>query len=116
LDDECKTACQLKYGSLKGCSYGEDVPIEPLSSLCVHTPRPALLDALSIIALLFVIGELVKQIARKATAFTAMLQAFIFAATFYRAGIAPKRFVNMYTACAIHLVPVFTLPTQNATP
>lgn len=100
----------------KGIHNRRSVPIEPVSSLCVHTPLPALLDALSIITLFFVIGELVEQIAGKVTAFTAMLQAFTFAATFYRAGIAPKRFVNMYTAPAIHLVPVFALPTQNATP
>jgi len=75
-----------------------------------------LLDALAIITLFFVVGELAQQIAGKVTAFTAMLQAFTFAATFYRAGIAPKRLVNMYTAPAIHLVPVFALPTQNAAP
>ena len=100
----------------KGIHNRRSIPIEPVPSLCVHTPFSALLNALSIIALFFVIGELVEQIAGKVTAFTAMLQAFALAATFYRAGIAPKRFVNMYTAAAIHLVPVFALPTQNATP
>jgi len=75
-----------------------------------------LLDALAVIALFFIVGELVEQIAGKVTAFAAMFQAFTFTATFYRAGIAPKRLVNMYTAPAIHLIPVFTLPTQNAAP
>jgi len=75
-----------------------------------------LFDALAIIALFFVVGELVEQIAGKVTAFTAMSQAFSFAATFYRTGITPKRLVNMYTAPTIHLVPVFALPTQNAAP
>lgn len=100
----------------KGIHNRRSVPIEPVSSLWVHTPLPALLDALSIIALFFVIGESVEQIAGKITAFTAMLQAFTFAAAFYRAGIAPKRFVNMYTTTTIHFVLVFALPTQNATP
>jgi len=75
-----------------------------------------LFDALAIIALFFVVGELVEQITGKVTAFTAMPQAFSFAATFYRAGITPKRLVDMYTAPTIHLVPVFALPTQNAAP
>ena len=79
-------------------------------------PLPALLDALAIIALFFVVGELVQQITGKVTAFTAMLQTFAFAATFHRAGIAPKRLVNMYTAPTAHLVPVFALATQNAAP
>jgi len=75
-----------------------------------------LFNALTIIALLFVVGELIEQIAGKVTAFTAMRETFTFAAAFYRTGIAPKRLVNMYTALAIHLVPVFALPTQNAAP
>jgi len=84
--------------------------------LFILRPLPALLDALAVIALFFIVGKLVQQIAGKVTAFTAMLQAFTFAATFYRAGIAPKRFVNMCTAPAIHLVPIFALPTQNTAP
>jgi len=81
-----------------------------------------LFNALTIIALLFVVGELAQQIAGKVTACTAMLQTFAFAATFHRAGIAatealcPKRLVNMYTAPTTHLVPVFALATQNAAP
>ena len=100
----------------KGIHNRRSVPLEPVSSLFAHLPLPALLNALAIIALFFVVGKLAQQIAGKVTAFTAMLQAFTFAATFYRAGIAPKRLVNMYTALAIHLVPVFALPTQNAAP
>ena len=52
-------------------------------------PHPALLNTFAVIAMFLVVGELVKHIARKVGAQTAMFQAFSFAAALYRT-IAPR--------------------------
>ncbi len=78
-----------------------------------HPPRAMDHLALAIIALLLVVGKLGKHIAGEGAAFATMPQVFAFAATFYRAGISPKRLVNLHTAAAIHFLPVVALTTQN---
>jgi uncharacterized membrane protein YhaH (DUF805 family) len=71
-----------------------------------------LLNTLAIVTLFFIIGELVKKTAGENSAFSAMLQIFSFAAILYKAGITPKRLINMYATAAIHFLPVFTFTTQ----
>jgi hypothetical protein len=79
-------------------------------------PFLALLNALAVVALFLVVGKLVQQRTGKIAACSAMLQTFSFAAAFYGAGVAPKRFVDMYASAAAHLLPVTALTAQNAAP
>jgi len=87
--------------------------LSPESS--VLCPGTTLFDAPAVIALFFVVGELVKQLAGKVAAESAMLKLLAFAAGFYRALIAPERFGNFYAAFAVHLFAVFTGIAQNST-
>jgi hypothetical protein len=80
------------------------------------SPFSALFNALAVVALFFVVGKLVQQRAREIAAYSAMLQAFALAAAFYRAGVAPKRFADMYAPAAAHLLPVNALAAQNTAP
>ena len=71
------------------------------------TPFFTLLNPLAIVALLFVIGKLIKQITGKVIAFAAMLQFLFLTAGFYRTCLPPKGLVNLNAAPAIHLFPIF---------
>jgi uncharacterized membrane protein YhaH (DUF805 family) len=79
-------------------------------------PFPALFNALAVVALFFVVGKLIQQRTGKIAACSAMLQTFSLAAAFYRAGVAPKRFSDMYASAAVHLLFVTALTAQNTAP
>lgn len=67
-------------------------------------PASALFNALSAVALLFVIGKLIEQSAGEFPTLPAVLMPLGLTAGFYRAAVAPKRLVNMYAAFAPHLL------------
>jgi hypothetical protein len=77
--------------------------------LCICLPFSALFYTLAVIALFLVIGKLIEQITWKLGALPTMLMIFVLATVFYRAGITPKGFGNVYATATVHFLPVATL-------
>ena len=62
------------------------------------SPTFTLLQPFPVIPLLFIISELVQQIAGEIAALPAMFMPFCFSAGFHRAAFAPKWFFNIYAS------------------
>lgn len=72
------------------------------------SPRAALFDSFAIIALFFIISELVEQLAGKIAAESAIFKLFAFAAGFYRALVTPERLRDLNAAFTVHFFAIFT--------
>jgi len=83
--------------------------------ILVFCPGAALLDSFAIVALFFIVGELVKQLAGKIAAESAILKLFTFAAGFYRALLAPEGFRDLNAAFTVHFFAVFTGTAHDST-
>ncbi len=83
--------------------------IRPYQGLCwsAFCPDPALLNSFAIVALFFVIGEFIEQLAGKIAAKSAIFELSAFATGFYRALFAPERLSYFCAAVAVHFFAVF---------
>ena len=79
-------------------------------------PPPALLNPLSAVALFFVVGELVQQVAGKVRALSAVCQPLCFAAGLDGAAFAPERLFDVRASLAPRRFLVSAASAQNPAP
>ena len=79
-------------------------------------PPPALLNPLSAVALFFVVGELVQQVAGKFRALSAVRQPLCFAAGLDGAGFTPERLFDVRASLASRRLLVSAASAQNPAP
>jgi hypothetical protein len=93
------------------CGFSFLENIITFASYCLAFPFSTLFNTLAVIALLFIIRELIKQVAGKIAAFSAVIYIFPFTAILNRARLAPKRLFHIYTSGAIHFFSVTAFTT-----
>ena len=79
-------------------------------------PPPALLNPFSAVALFFVVGELVQQVAGKVRALSAVRQPLCFAAGLDGAAFAPERLFDVRASLASRRFLVYAASAQNPAP
>ena len=84
-------------------------------SYLILLPNSALINPFSAVALFFIKGKLLQYCAGEIPALTTVCMSFFLTASFHRAAVAPKGFLDLNTAAASHLLPKAAFPAQNST-